>query len=145
MQDGEDHQQPDEMESDSPIKRSSSVATTPLNFEPLGTATAHPLRQQSSPPTLNLQPQTDDRFRQCILDLLKSSAVKDRKLIGRRLGVSDPDIDRIEEENEPNEAFYQIMKKWHEKEGEAATPQKLKIALHKLDLKKVTETVTLDW
>ena len=140
----EDSQQPDVMESDSPIKCSSSSATTPLNSRSLETAIAHPLRQQSSPAALNSLPQSDNRFRQCIMDLFNSAAVKRRKHIGRRLGISDPDIDRIEEENknDSDEVFYRIMQKWYEKEGKAAVPQKLIDALIQENLNNVAETVT---
>lgn len=96
MQDAEDHQQPDKMASDSPMKGSSpssSAGTTPLN--PGSQAMAPPLRQQSSPAALNFS-QTDARFQQCILDLQKTPAVKKRRNIARRLGVSDQDIDGIE-------------------------------------------------
>ena len=142
MQAAEDHQRPDEMESDSPVKGSSSAATTPLNSG--SQAIAHLLRQQSSPAALNCS-QTDERFRNCIMDLQQSAAVKNRKNIGRRLGLDDPDIDRIEEEykNDPNEAFYRIMQKWRQKEGKAATPQKLIDALKKEDLNNVAEIVMI--
>jgi len=114
-----------------------SEVTTPLN-----SGSQPPLRQRSSPAALNFS-QTDERFRQCTLDLQNSDAVKNRKHIGRRLGVLDCDIDRIEEENknEPSEAFYQIMKKWRQKEDKAATPQKLIEALTKAGLNNVAEIV----
>ena len=114
-----------------------SEVTTPLN-----SGSQPPLRQQSSPAALNSS-QTDERFRQCTLDLQKSAAVKNRKKIGRRLCVLDCDMDRIEEENknEPSEAFYQIMKNWRQKEDKAATPQKLIEALNQADLNNVAEIV----
>ena len=78
------------------------------------------------------------------MDLFNSAAVKRRKHIGRRLGISDPDIDRIEEENknDSDEVFYRIMQKWYEKEGKAAVPQKLIDALIQENLNNVAETVT---
>lgn len=150
MQDAEDHQQPDEMASDSPTKGSSpssSAGTTPLN--PGSQAMAPPLRQQSSPAALNFS-QTDARFKRCILDLQKTPAVKKRRNIAQRLGVSDQDIDGIEEvyRNDPNEAFYRVMQKWHQKDWKEATPQKLIDALNEEDLNNVAQIVKnrpLEW
>ena len=115
------------MEIDSPVKASSSAATTPLS--PASPST-QPLRQQSIP----------HKFRECVLELQNTSALKDWKNITRRLGVEDPEIDRIEAENQqkPAEAFYQTMQHWYNK-GEEATSQQLIKALEKTQLRKVVD------
>ena len=126
-QNAEDHQQEDQVEIDSPVKASSSAATTPLS--PTSPA-ARPLRQQSVP----------YKFRECVLELQTTAALKDWKNIARRLGVEDPEIDRIEGINkqDPAEAFYQTMLHWYNK-GEEATSQHLITALEKTRLRKVVD------
>ena len=126
-QGAKDRQHQDQVETDSPVKAPSSAATSPLS--PVSPAT-RPLRQQSIP----------HEFRECVLELQNTAALKDWKNIARRLGVEDPDIDRIEAENKQNpaEAFYQTMLHWYNK-GEEATPQQLIKALEKTRLKYVVD------
>ena len=115
------------MEIDSPMKAPSSAATTPLSPT---SPTARPLRQQSVP----------HKFRECVLELQTTAALKDWKNIARRLGVEDPEIDRIEAiyKQDPAEAFYQTMLHWYNK-GEEATSQHLITALEKTRLRKVVD------
>ena len=54
-----------------------------------------------------------DYLQRCALDLKNSDAAKKWKNIGRRLGVDDSEIYSIEnKENELDEAFYQMIRKW---------------------------------
>ena len=126
-QDAKDRQQQDQVETDSPVKAPSSAATTPLS--PVFPAT-QPLRQQSIPHI----------FRECVLELQSTAALNNWKNIARRLGVEDPEIDRIDAENKqkPAEAFYQTMLHWYNK-GEEATSQQLIKALEKTQLRKVKD------
>lgn len=66
-------------------------------------------------------------------DLLKiASAVKGkRKRLGRALGITDDQLDGIEEENRQNvsEQSYQILQKWKSAKGRRATYNELAQAL----------------
>ena len=131
-QDAKDCQQQDQVETDSPVKAPSSTATTPLS--PVFPA-IQPLRQQSIP----------HKFRECVLELQSTAALNNWKNIARRLGVEDPEIDRIDVENKqkPAEAFYQTMLHWYNK-GEEATSQQLIKALEKTQLRKVVDDFQAD-
>lgn len=82
-------------------------------------------RQHSSPAALtDPHHSQEENFRKCLLMLSReTSAPKKWKYIGRRLGVSDPDIDQLDCEysNDIQEAFYQVVRKCRDQKGPQAT------------------------
>ena len=83
-----------------------------------------------------------DYLRKCTLELKNSDAAKEWKNIGRRLGVDDSEIDSIEnKENELDEAFYQMIRKWRSKAGKNATFDVLIEALREEKLNACVSTV----
>ena len=118
-------------------------------------------RQQSSPPALDPTLMAGDTpvlgeidepvssstttwdFRQCTLNLKDTEAAKDWKFIGRRLGLSEGDIEAIDKNysSDMKEKFYQMMVKWKSIKGKKATRERLIEVLKKEKLNQIAEEV----
>ena len=124
------------------------------------------LRQQSSPALLinsrlgaraNSTPAPDTTveepdtssawdYQKCFLDLKGTTAAKEWKFIGRRLGVRESDIEAIEKNNSSNlkEMFYQMLLRWKSVTGGRATKEELIRALREEKLTQIAEMMEAD-
>ena len=124
--------------------------------------TGSAVRQQSSPPTLpsahsstrqgenpvpshvkepvSSSTSTWD-FKRCILDLKGTRAASKWKFLGRRLGLTEGDIEAIDKNFglDLQEKFYQMMLKWKSAQGERATKEELIKALREESLNEIAE------
>ena len=82
-------------------------------------------------------------FKKCILHLKGTSAASKWKFLGRRLGVTEGDIEAIDENchSDLQEKFYQMMQKWKSVKGELATKEDLIEALRGEKLNAIAETL----
>ncbi|XP_070551837.1 FAS-associated death domain protein-like [Ptychodera flava] len=65
------------------------------------------------------------------LDTVVDNIGKDWKRLGRKLGITDPDLDVLQMNNshDVKEAIRQMLRQWREDNGKMATKEKLKEAL----------------
>ena len=124
--------------------------------------TGSAVRQQSSPPTLpsahsatrqveNPVPSHVEEpvssstsiwdFKKCILGLKGTRAASRWKFLGRRLGLTEGDIEAIDKNfgSDLEEKFYQMMLKWKSAQGERATKEELMKALKEESLNQIAE------
>ena len=86
----------------------------------------------------------NDPLRNCFLYLTETSAVKDRRMIARHLGMPDPKIEQIDAKysQDTSEAFYKMMCHWKESTAkEGATFDAIIEALEKVNLKQTADEV----
>ena len=82
----------------------------------------------------------------CILLLQDSAALEKWKFIGRMLGIENQDISQLDHKYAKEgmgEIFYQMMFKWKEMKGKAATYRELISVLQSAKLQDVIESVVL--
>ena len=79
--------------------------------------------------------------RECALNLKVTVAISSWRFLGRRLGVSESDIEAIDKNHvsDLNEKFYKMMLKWESSRGERATKEELVRALREEKLTQVAE------